>query len=72
MAQDGTMTWHFTTTRSCGRCCATGTWFQLKDLRREAEQARERLAAHLSKTNRIGSRFEAKRMRTADAQERAS
>jgi hypothetical protein len=39
---------------------------------REAEQARERLAAHLAKTNRIASRFEAKRMRTADAQERAS
>jgi acyl-[acyl-carrier-protein] desaturase len=46
--------------------------FQLQDLRREAEQARERLAAHLAKTNRQASRFEAKRMRTADAQERAS
>jgi hypothetical protein len=72
MAQDGIYDLAFTTTRSCGRCCAPGTWFQLQDLRREAEQARERLAAHLARTNRIASRFEAKWMRTADAQERAS
>ena len=72
MAQDGIYDLASTTTRSCGRCCAPGTWFQLQDLRRKAEQARERLAAHLAKTNRIASRFEAKRMRTAEAQERAS
>jgi acyl-[acyl-carrier-protein] desaturase len=31
--------------------------FQLDGLHPEAEQARERLAAHLDKTNRIASRF---------------
>ncbi len=58
MAQDGIYDLASITTRSCGRCCAPGTWFQLQDLRREAEQARERLAAHLAKINRIASRFE--------------
>ena len=31
----------------------------------QAEQARERLGAHLDKTDRLASRFEAKRMRAA-------
>jgi hypothetical protein len=42
------------------------------DLAYAAFQARERLAAHLAKTDRLASRFEAKRMRTGEAQERAS
>jgi acyl-[acyl-carrier-protein] desaturase len=46
--------------------------FQLDGLHPQAEQARERLAAHLAKTDRLASRFEAKRMRAAEAQERAS
>ena len=46
--------------------------FQLEGLDPQAEQARERLAAHLAKTDRLASRFEAKRMRAAEAQERAS
>ncbi len=46
--------------------------FDLEGLQPEAEQARERLAAHLAKTDRLASRFEAKRMRAAEAQERAS
>jgi acyl-[acyl-carrier-protein] desaturase len=46
--------------------------FQIQGLRPEAEQARERLATHLAKTDRLASRFEAKRMRAAEAQERAS
>jgi fatty acid desaturase len=46
--------------------------FDLQGLRPEAEQARERLAAHLAKTDRLASRFEAKRMRAAEAQECAS
>ena len=46
--------------------------FSLEGLDPEAEQARERLAAHLAKTDRLASRFEAKRMRAAEAQERAS
>jgi hypothetical protein len=41
-------------------------------LQPEAEQARKRLAAHLAKTDWLASRFEAKRMRAAEAQERAS
>ena len=45
--------------------------FQL-DLQPQADQARDRLAAHLDKTDRLASRFEAKRMRAAEAQERAS
>jgi hypothetical protein len=32
----------------------------------------QRLAAHLAKTDRLASRFKAKRMRAAGAQERAS
>ena len=39
--------------------------FDLPGLRPEAEQARERLAAHLAKTDRLASRFEAKRAATA-------
>jgi acyl-[acyl-carrier-protein] desaturase len=46
--------------------------FDLQGLPPEAEQARERLTAHLAKTDRLASRFEAKRMRAAEAQERAS
>jgi acyl-[acyl-carrier-protein] desaturase len=46
--------------------------FQLEGLRPEAEQARDRLAAHLAQTDRLASRFEAKRMRAAEAHERAS
>ena len=46
--------------------------FSLEGLDPEAEQARDRLAAHLAKTDRLASRFEAKRMRAAEAQERAS
>jgi acyl-[acyl-carrier-protein] desaturase len=46
--------------------------FQLDGLHPRAEQARDRLAAHLDKTDRLASRFEAKRMRAAEAQERAS
>ena len=44
----------------------------LTGLQPEAEQARERLAAHLAKTDRLASRFEAKRMRAAETQERSS
>ena len=36
---------------------------------RQAEKARERLAAHLDKTDRLASRFEAKRAATAAANE---
>jgi acyl-[acyl-carrier-protein] desaturase len=46
--------------------------FGLRGLDPQAEQARERLTAHLAKTDRLASRFEANRMRTAEAQERAS
>jgi acyl-[acyl-carrier-protein] desaturase len=46
--------------------------FDLEGLPPEAEQARDRLADHLAKTDRLASRFEAKRMRAAEAQERAS
>jgi acyl-[acyl-carrier-protein] desaturase len=46
--------------------------FQLEGLQPQAEQAQDRLAAHLAKTDRLASRFEAKRMRAAEAQERAS
>jgi acyl-[acyl-carrier-protein] desaturase len=46
--------------------------FQLEDLQPQAEQARERLASHLDKTDRLAGRFEAKRMRAAETQERAS
>ena len=45
---------------------------QLDGLDPQAEQARDRLAAHLAKTDRLASRFEAKRMRAAEAQARAS
>jgi acyl-[acyl-carrier-protein] desaturase len=46
--------------------------FALEGLNSQAEQARDRLAAHLAKTDRLASRFEAKRMRAAQAQARAS
>ena len=46
--------------------------FSLDGLDPQAEQARERLASHLDKTDRLASRFEAKRMRAAETQERAS
>jgi hypothetical protein len=42
------------------------------DLAYAAFQARERLAAHLAKTDRLASRFEAKRMRAAEAEQYAS
>jgi acyl-[acyl-carrier-protein] desaturase len=41
--------------------------FQLEGLDPQAEQARERLTAHLAKTDRLASRFEAKRAATAAA-----
>ncbi len=46
--------------------------FQLEELHPQADQARQRLAAHLAQTDRLANRFEAKRMRAAEAQERAS
>ena len=46
--------------------------FQIQGLDPEAEQARDRLAAHLATIDRLASRFEAKRTRAAEAQERAS
>jgi acyl-[acyl-carrier-protein] desaturase len=46
--------------------------FHIQGLDPQAEQARDRLAAHLAKTDRLASRFEAKRMGAADAQEHAS
>ena len=46
--------------------------FDLEGLPPEAEQARDRLATHLAKTDRLASRFEANRMRATEAQERAS
>jgi acyl-[acyl-carrier-protein] desaturase len=39
--------------------------FQLEGLDPQAEQARDRLATHLAKTDRLASRFEAKRAATA-------
>jgi acyl-[acyl-carrier-protein] desaturase len=41
--------------------------FQIQGLRPEADQARDQLAAHLAKTDRLASRFEAKRAATAAA-----
>jgi Fatty acid desaturase len=41
--------------------------FDLESLQPQADQARERLAAHLAKTDRLASRFEAKRMRATEA-----
>ncbi|HTE70756.1 MAG TPA: hypothetical protein VK942_18695 [Actinomycetes bacterium] len=41
------------------------------DLACAAFQARERLAAHLAKADRLASRFEAKRMRAAVAEQYA-
>ena len=35
--------------------------FQIQGLRPEADKARDQLAAHLGKTDRLASRFEAKR-----------
>jgi acyl-[acyl-carrier protein] desaturase len=46
--------------------------FDLPGLRPEAEQALERLAAHLAKTDRLASRFEAKRAATATANEQGA
>ena len=46
--------------------------FDLPGLRPEAEQVRERLAAHLAKTDRLASRFEAKRAATATANEQGA
>ena len=46
--------------------------FDLPGLRPEAEQARERLAAHLAKTDRLASRFEAKRAASATANEQGA
>ena len=50
------------------------TWklFDLEGLPPAADQARERLAAHLAKIDRLANRFEAKRMRAAQAEEHAS
>jgi acyl-[acyl-carrier-protein] desaturase len=39
--------------------------FSLEGLDPQAEQARDQLAAHLAKTDRLASRFEAKRAATA-------
>ena len=41
--------------------------FQLEGLHPQAEQSRDRLATHLAKTDRLASRFEAKRAATATA-----
>jgi acyl-[acyl-carrier-protein] desaturase len=46
--------------------------FQIQGLDPEAEQARDRLAAHLDKTDRLASRFEAKRAATATANEQSA
>jgi acyl-[acyl-carrier-protein] desaturase len=46
--------------------------FALEGLHPEAEQARQRLAAHLAMTDRLASRFEAKRAATAANQTRAA
>jgi acyl-[acyl-carrier-protein] desaturase len=46
--------------------------FGLEGLRPEAEQARERLAAHLAKTDRLASRFEAKRAAATANEARAT
>jgi acyl-[acyl-carrier protein] desaturase len=46
--------------------------FDLESLQPEADQARERLAAHLAKLDRLANRFEAKRMGAAEADEYAS
>ena len=46
--------------------------FQLQGVDPEAEQARARLAAHLEKTDRLASRFEAKRAATATANEQSA
>jgi acyl-[acyl-carrier-protein] desaturase len=46
--------------------------FGLEDLQPEADQARERLAAHLAKTDRLASRFEAKRATTAANEQSAA
>jgi acyl-[acyl-carrier-protein] desaturase len=43
--------------------------FEVQGLYPAAEQARNRLAAHLAKTDRLASRFEAKRAATAAANE---
>ena len=43
--------------------------FQIEGLQPLADQARDRLAAHLAKTDRLASRFEAKRAATATANE---
>jgi acyl-[acyl-carrier-protein] desaturase len=41
--------------------------FGVEGLQPQADQARERLAAHLAKTDRLASRFEAKRAATVAA-----
>jgi acyl-[acyl-carrier-protein] desaturase len=46
--------------------------FGLEGLQPEADQARDRLAAHLAKTDRLASRFEAKRAVTAANEQRAA
>jgi acyl-[acyl-carrier-protein] desaturase len=46
--------------------------FRLQGLQPEAEQARDRLAAHLAKIDRLASRFEAKRAATATATEHSA
>jgi acyl-[acyl-carrier-protein] desaturase len=46
--------------------------FQLDGLHPQAEQARDRLAAHLAKTDRLARRFEAKRAAAAAANEQRS
>jgi acyl-[acyl-carrier-protein] desaturase len=43
--------------------------FDLEGLPPEADQARQRLATHLDRTDRLASRFEAKRAATAAANE---
>jgi acyl-[acyl-carrier-protein] desaturase len=44
--------------------------FALEGLQPGADQARDRLATHLAKTDRLASRFEAKRAATATGNER--
>jgi len=46
--------------------------FGLEGLDPQAEQARDRLATHLAKTDRLANRFEAKRAATAANQTRAA
>jgi len=46
--------------------------FGIERLPAIAEQARDRLAAHLEKVDRLANRFEAKRARAAEAEDRVA